>query len=281
MNSKILIQGGLGNQMFQIAFAFNRKQVERKPIVVCLKQIKPCIYFNYKPFYKKNLILGFVITILRKLNSNSYLKYFPSVKTINDYQSPEIISLNIQRFATYEGTFGSIFYFQQFQNEVKNLFTLKKKYIDEYNFLIGFQQLQQKTVVLHIRRTDYKNFGNQNFGGKDLSLPNDYYINCLKKIKNLDEYNIYIIGDDIKGIDQEFTFINVHLLHFSEIIDFQIIMNADIVIAANSTFSWWASYLNKKAEKIYMPKYWLGFHLKKLMPELIYYDKPTHWELVE
>ena len=63
---------------------------------------------------------------------------------------------------------------------------------------------------------------------------------------------------------------NVSLEENSEIIDFQLIMNADIAIIANSSFSWWAAYLNAKEHKIvYAPKYWLGFKVDKEIPEKI------------
>jgi len=59
------------------------------------------------------------------------------------------------------------------------------------------------------------------------------------------------------------------------ITDFQIIMNADACIISNSSFAWWAAYLNsKKDKKIYCPEHWLGFKIKREYPENII---PGEW----
>lgn len=276
MHSKVLIQGGLGNQMFQMAFVYVKKQNENKVDVVCAKKIKVKKYFYYSPFYTNNWIYGLLISLTRKLNPNKYKKYFSDIRRIDDFGSVEIIRQNINTQSTFEGTFCSIFYFEKYQDEIKNLFTVKNEFINSYNSLIGFKQNQHKSIVLHIRRTDY-----QNWGGNDLSLPLKYYINCLNKIPDISDFKLYIIGDDIIGLDKEFRFLDFEILHFHEIVDFQILMNADIIIGANSTFSWWAAYLNKKVKKVYFPKYWLGLHVGKTMPEIIFYGKPDHWELIE
>jgi hypothetical protein len=44
-------------------------------------------------------------------------------------------------------------------------------------------------------------------------------------------------------------------------IDFCLLMNARYVIIPNSSFSWWAAYLNTKAEIIIAPKYWARFNI--------------------
>jgi hypothetical protein len=71
------------------------------------------------------------------------------------------------------------------------------------------------------------------------------------------------LSDKIK---QMFPNDDVLVSNNNEIVDFQIILNADYCIIANSTFSWWATYLNIKKKKAYVPKFFLGFKIKREYP---------------
>jgi hypothetical protein len=93
-------------------------------------------------------------------------------------------------------------------------------------------------------------------------------------IPDIDDYNVLFVSDDIAFAKKEFgTKENYFFENNEEIIDFQILLNADILIIANSTFSWWAAWLNNKAGKvIYAPNYFLGFKVKKFSPAGIKVD---------
>jgi hypothetical protein len=61
--------------------------------------------------------------------------------------------------------------------------------------------------------------------------------------------------------------------------DFQHLLNADVCIISNSTFSWWGAWLNNKPTKvIYAPKYFMGWRIKKEIPDHIY---PIDWTLID
>ena len=56
-------------------------------------------------------------------------------------------------------------------------------------------------------------------------------------------------------------------------------MNANICILSCSTFSWWGAWLNKQKNlKVYVPKYFLGFKVKKEYPVNII---PKKWKQIE
>jgi hypothetical protein len=56
-------------------------------------------------------------------------------------------------------------------------------------------------------------------------------------------------------------------------------MNCPICIIANSTFSWWAAMLNEQPNKIvFAPKYWMGYHEKKEVPEQIL--NKLNWKII-
>lgn len=278
----VIIQGGLGNQMFQTAFgvSMGKKYNEKVRFITTREKYKVTRYFEAKNFkIDCDGFSGYKISVMRKLFPNQYLKYI-NVTRLNDFASFETNEKLLKNKGTYEGTFNSIQFFEAIQKDIKELFTLKEEYVQEY--LEKFSGLKdKKTIIIHIRRTDYKTFGNKNFGGDDLSLPIDYYKKALSMVKNIEDYQIIAIGDNIDGIAEEFAGYDIQTFVNNEIVDFQLLMNGSIVIAANSTFSWWAAYLNDKAEAVFIPKFWLGFHLKKVMPESILEARPENWKLVD
>ena len=134
-----------------------------------------------------------------------------------------------------------------------------------------------------MRLTDYKLSGNDFLGGQDLTLPFSYYKFCLNQILKTNSIEkIIVISDDVekcKEIFKEFEKVNIMYEENTEIIDFQLIMNADYLILSNSSFSWWGAYLNNKKQKVYAPKYWLGFHKKFSYPLEI--TEGLDWDIVD
>ena len=100
-----------------------------------------------------------------------------------------------------------------------------------------------------------------------MSLPESFYLNALQEVKNLDDYKILLVTDDIENAATRLPGIkNKLIISDSEIMDFQLLMHADKLIISNSSFSWWAAYLNKKHAEVFAPENWLGFKLNAEMP---------------
>ena len=126
-----------------------------------------------------------------------------------------------------------------------------------------------KTIAVHIRRTDYLKYGK-----RDISLPMEYFQNRLDIIENIDAYKIIFVSDDIECVKSHFRNKDNYIYSLNdEITDFQIIMNADIAIISNSSFSWWAAFLSGKNNIVYAPKNWLGFRIGKEHPKGIMTDR--------
>jgi predicted glycosyltransferase len=102
----------------------------------------------------------------------------------------------------------------------------------------------------------------------------------MASIKDFENYNLIIVTDDKEETDEMFKG-RGKVVSYNEIVDFQIIMNADIVICANSTFSFWGALLNSRAKKVIIPEYWLGFHVEKRMPEIIFESIPENWVVID
>lgn len=260
--------GRLGNQMFQYAFAVSTAKTHKT-------------WFLLNPVYKNEINNFFELDIATKIISNPHLinvhkkllQYFiPKLKiqTQDGWEDDIVATDNLH----YEGFFQSENYFYQHRKTILKRFKIKKIYQELFSSQYANDFASNKTLVIHVRRTDYVDFGSEKLGGIGLCLPVSYYENCLKNIENLSQYKIFCISDDPDFVKELFKDRNdVNFVSNQVIVDFQFLVNADICIIANSSFAWWGAYLNPKKNKIiYAPKFWLGFKIDEEYPKQIIPD---------
>ena len=294
----ILAQGRLGNQMFQYAFIYAASK--KRQTAFFMRHHNALHYFNlYDDLLKNNTIntLKFAarnITqksrypITRQVFKQPFIALYnwAIFKNIliwdnfvgSDKQQSYLLN-DVKNNVLYEGFFQSEDYFKDYETDIKTLFSIKNVY--KTAFLKQKADLfKRKTIILHIRRTDYNDFEIAGLGGKNLTLPLSYYHKCLALIENIDTYNVVFVSDDMDFVRQEFPEkANYFYESNDEIIDFQILLNADILIIANSSFSWWAAWLNPKQDKIiYAPQYFLGFKVNAYYPMGIKVDA---WQWID
>jgi hypothetical protein len=272
----VLIHSGLGNQMFQYALGCS---MQRKNIVL-FHHLETSHILKYFKLSKWDFIYRtkniYVQKIIRK--TINYIKN----KNIYNYTdcSLPLHQFQLNQSGYYEGYFQSCIFFEKQKKAIQTRFQIRKKFQIQFNNQYASAFLHYKTLVIHIRRGDYLTHGlNKNLGSIDLSLPIIYYKHCLSMIEDLKSYKIFIVGDDMEFIVTHFSNLpNVSFEQNDPIIDFQLIMNSDIAIISNSTFAWWAAYLNKKKNKrILAPKYFLGFHIQQEFPNGISKNLSYEW----
>jgi hypothetical protein len=184
----------------------------------------------------------------------------------------------IKNWSVYVGYFQSDYYYKQLHE--KPIFNIKQQYQTEFEHLYGKLYRKNKIVVVHIRRTDYMNYGERR--KRDISLPMAYFKKRLNAIENLQDYKVIFVSDDIKHVKEVFPRQENYIFSDNnEIIDFQLIQNADISIISNSTFAWWASYLSPKKNTVYAPKNWFGFKINAEHPRGIMTDKFVWCDVLE
>ena len=283
----VKLNGRLGNQLFQYAFGYSASK-KLKVNFYLLKTGTPIDIYRYFKLEKNLFYLIDIIffnTKVGKLLFSHYLRrvfygFISSLKIrqtklINYTESPEAINNALEDKTNYDGFFQSEVHFENYKEKIIEIFKIKDKYQKIFNLKFRNILLKPRKVVIHIRKTDYLELGHLNLGGKDLSIPLKYYHRIIKQIH--DESNYYIIiSDDPLSIKNEFDYLTNKYISFNnEIIDFQLMLSADICVISNSTFSWWAAYLNNNKDKsVYCPQYFLGHLIKEEYPINIY---PPNW----
>ncbi|NHZ85962.1 MAG: hypothetical protein GWP19_08785, partial [Planctomycetia bacterium] len=132
------------------------------------------------------------------------------------------------------------------------------------------------SVAIHFRRGDYINKPNASKVHASCSM--NYYYNGIKYIqKKNDDLHYFIFSDDITWAKNNFTF-NTNVTYIDDdepaYEHLYLMSQCKHQITANSTFSWWAAWLNLNKNKIIItPKYW--YHDKQLNNTVI--RIPKEW----
>lgn len=259
----VYFKGRLGNQIFQYVFYRYLKQENKKKLVFFVNPHHAYLakYFELEKYQ--------YFTLESKIYS-AITRCMPFVLDLKDIFVQNFVhprKIEAKNFTVYNGYFQTDWYLNQLRDKPK-LF-LKQQYIKMFDDLYGETFKKEKTIVVHIRRTDYLNYGK-----RDISLPIEYFQDRLNEIENLNEYKVFFVSDDIPFVKSAFAEKpNFIFSSNNEIIDFQLIQNADIAIISNSSFAWWAAYLSRKNNNVIAPKNWMGFRIGAEHPKGVMTDK--------
>lgn len=218
--------GRLGNQMFQYAallgISYNRN------FDYCIPDSKISLYECFK------IPKRFSNTNFQSISSKSYEFDDTLFQTCPD---------NVDLY----GYFQSEKYFIHIENIIRQHFTfndiIRKMCLNYKNNLFYDSEI----ISLHIRRTDY--LTDPNFD----VLPLDYYYDALKKLPSLP---VIIISDDPEWCSENFKDSKFTISKSkNQFIDMCLMSLCDYHIIANSSFSWWGSWLSKSKQTI-APKTW-------------------------
>lgn len=149
------------------------------------------------------------------------------------------------------------------------------KILEESKNKMSSIKYTDKTISIHVRRGDYLLPQNSFYTQLDF----EYYSKALDNIKNLSDYQILIFSNDIDWCKKNLNTLHTNITYVdgnSDYIDLCLMSLCDHNIIANSSFSWWAAYLNKNPNKIIVcPKNYMNNHeLSDIINENYY---PANW----
>jgi hypothetical protein len=279
----IVSQGRMGNQMFQLAFIFcAAKKMGTSYFIFGADALH---YFRcHDAIEKENRINQWLFAFRNIFSPGEHKFQYTGRKNLLNQISRKLVFKNVldwpnkvgeenfqlRSFADntlYKGFFQSEKYFIEYASDIRKMFTLSEKVTKAYDQRRA-AYLASDYIAVHLRRSDYLNYGGDELGGINMTLPAAYYHTCLSMIPGVDQIPVVFVSDDIEFARREFGLkSNYYFESNDEITDFQIMLHAKKVVMANSTFSWWAAWLNEHPDKeVFAPKYFLGFKIRRDYP---------------
>ena len=255
--------GRLGNQMFQYAALFSIAKEHNINFSICKSDLELYKCFNIPTQISSYYNSDFVGT--HDLDNNIIIDP-ETIFVTNDEQFNKVLDTNFDFnfFNTNHdqksifGFFQNYKYFDDVENELRKIFTFKINYSRICKSYFNQIFFETETLALHIRRTDYLTSSVLN----NLSL--EYYENSLSQFNS--SIPVLVFSDDIDWCKKQNIFNEERFLMMQSnntYIDLCLMSLCDYHIIANSSYSWWGSWL-AKSKKTICPKTWFSANYSHL-----------------
>jgi hypothetical protein len=278
------LQGGLGNQMFQYACARALAEEYQTELVLDLTwfdhqklrkfeldqwQITPSKVINPEGIEKIKYALG--VTKSSKDFQNRIRRYlskhlaFPKWSWVNEIRSGHFqdISIRSGKNIYLSGYWQSEKYFSDFSDIIRHEFIPKIPFNESDQLLAEKMRTDPNSISIHVRRGDYI---------KDFKTARVHYV-CIppyyeRAVQQLNrelsgDLSLYVFSDDISWCKNNLIFpFQVQYISGSTrglAQEITLMAQARHQIISNSSFSWWAAWLNDYNEKIVVcPNRWFN-----------------------
>ena len=269
----IRAKGGLGNQLFQYATGYAMsKRLEQKMSIdtsfypkqtlrgykldkllidskVTISNEQNIKINILKSKYLNKLLRQVGWSIIRCGKNSTYMLECRSdlVEKFNEVKDDNIY---------IDGYYQSELYFKDYKKYLVEQFN--PTYKPETEFLEELDKINKcNSIAVHVRRGDFLSAQNDPNPNHYL-LGEQYYHNALKYVNECLENPVFFwFSDDIDWVKQNFgetensRFVSLHTKH-ADIDEMMLMKNCKHIIAANSTFSWWASWLNEHEDALHI-----------------------------
>ncbi|WP_165020339.1 alpha-1,2-fucosyltransferase [Dysgonomonas sp. ZJ279] len=285
----VILSGGLGNQMFQYAAAKGLAKRLNTSVAIDL-------YALEKKTQTTNRLYALdIFNIDEKITSSLKTKLFVKARPFIQKHYPFFQKLGFfsDRWAIlYEPKFetlgGNIFmsgyfqserYFKETEEDIRRDFTFRYP-LDGKNLELSEEIKNTNSVAVHIRRGDYVT--DKSAVNNFVTCDKGYYEKAIEIIRTKVVNPVfYIFSEDFDWVKENLSFGDapIHYVRGNSgnksYIDLQLMSLCKHNIIANSTFSWWAAWLNNNSDKIVIaPDKWYADENKNELLDEFY---PKGW----
>lgn len=260
------LAGGLGNQLFCYSFGYavSRKTGSELILDTSMQDngiARELELFNFNVNCSRRISYLYKTTFLDRALFNKVRKkraigvgtqiYKEKEPTIYE---PEVFDVGNDTY--FKGNWQSEKYFLEYREELLDLFVPVYERNDSVKKLI-YEMQKSNSVAIHIRRGDYVKIG--------CELPMIYYDKAIETIIETSENDnliFYVFSDDVLFSKQylesiqekngiKYCFAYPEYQSDNRTLDDLLLMSCcKHMIMANSSYSWWAAWLNKNKNKI-------------------------------
>lgn len=267
---KIKLQGGLGNQMFQLAFGMALQEINHEKLVLdatFLLDRSPSENLVYRDYDLDIFPVDVPVYNTAKWTlKDQYYARLNGVKTLIE-EKGFAFDKGLLRKAPgiyANGFFQSYKYFENLAEQIRKTFVVREQFQLEESMNLLSEIRHSNAVCLNVRRADFvhneKAARFHGFCGMDYLQRGMDYLQSRNS-----ELRYFVFSDDIAWCRDHFpklgniSFVDHdHAGHkFANYL--YLMSNCKYFVIPNSTFGWWAAWLSKASEKIVVsPKQWFA-----------------------
>lgn len=281
----LIIAGGLGNQLFEYAAA--KAMALRSGTEVCLntktgferdKVYKRVFCLDRFPIsYKTNRFLSFDFPggyifnkISRMLGRHIFM---PCYKYIFDTNvSIKDLKQNPQKYknVVLQGTWVKYEYFEDYAQEIRLIYEVNTPYTEQMKYyLLEIERSPIPIVAMGVRV--YQEIVNPELRKSEFYAQEDYYNRAIAYYKNkLGRFKLYIftqakewVLSHVKLDGIEYEFVQTSTGDMDATNDMLIMSKCHHYIISNSSYYFWATFLNCKDKDVIIPKQWTSGVMKE------------------
>lgn len=261
------MQGGLGNQLFQLSTGIAASKKFSRPLIINCGRFKRDRVYNrtlevenvlninypYKKLYM-NAVLEKVLTGCSKVSTRIDILQ----NSVGDLHFPQNLHTK-NKLLILDGYWQSNVFFDSIEDEMSRIYNVNVPLpISDESKQIASKKRPVRCII-HVRQ----------FTKNNDNVDTSYYLAAIQHVKNKYECENYLVvsetTDPINAFSETFPTLKFSYQASDIKTDFYTMTTAKYFIGSNSTFSWWAAFLNKQNA------------VEQIFPSQIIHGETTAW----
>lgn len=233
--------GNLGSQLQQYASLYAIAKEANKQIVFPESSLQKGFGFKFAELVNLDIKImpdSFFDNFI-DIRPNDMLKVDPNVFNLDEHVNYNIVN----RFDLFQ------YWYPKYSSDVESWGWNPSHLKEAEQIYSGLKIEGKESVAIHVRRGDYLLPQHNHF----CMLDNDYYAQGLEQFfQNIDKYQFIVFSNDIDWCREHLIEESDVVTFFepsSDYVDLVLMSLCDHQIIANSSYSWWAAYLNQNVNK--------------------------------